>query len=238
MMKQSKKHLFLGLIVFLFIAGITGCLKNNEYKPPSPKTYISVMHLAPFAPSAEVFFDNEKVTQGMPSGSFFSYYSGIPPATFDVKFKKAGADSLIASIASSRYDSLKFYTLLLYNDTLGAVKAIKINDDYSNITSDKSVFRFFNMSPDVPSADLYIQNDKVASGRTPADNTSHNNLNAFVSHASGSFLLAVKVAGTDSVISQINTSFMANNAYTVFLKGKIGGVGDNKLELAVLRANN
>lgn len=198
------------------------------------------MHLAPASPATEVYINNTKSTNAMPVGSYFDTYSNLDPGAMEFKFKKAGSDSVIATVPTSFYDSLRFYTLVLYNnpDGDGTVRAVKINDDYSTMTSDKSSYRFFNMSPDAGDVDLYINNVLVSSDRASADNVDETYFNLFQQHAVGTFNIQAKSSAADTLISEATVNMAQGNAYTIFLKGVVGGTGDRGLKLVAVRAVN
>lgn len=239
-MKSSKNLKWVVITLLAITATANSCLKRSDVEPVKPKTYISIMHMAPAAPAAEIYINNVKATQPMPSGSTFSYYSAIDPGVYDIKFKKASSDSLVASLPASTYDSSKFYTLVLYNEPQGSgAVAAKIADDFSSMTEDKMAYRFFNLSPDATAVDFYINDEKLSSGRESADNIDNNYFNLFQNKAAGTYKITAKIAGTSTVLAQTQeVSFAAANAYTIFLKGRADASGEDGLKLVVLRALN
>ena len=237
---QGRKNVFLatGTLAFLIML-LTGCLKDVNNTPARPKTYLSLMHLAPRAPSVEVYFNTTKASSAILSGAVSSSYTALDPDIFSVTFKKAGGDSVVAGLTADSYDSLKYYTLLLYNTDTAHVNAVRIEDDFSVLTKDKAYFRFFHMSPDIGNVDLYFDNTLIQSGRQYADNTGSYYYNQFTAQTPGSPTLYVKKAGTDSVISQLSSvNLNAANAYTIFLKGIPGGTLNNNLGINVLQATD
>jgi hypothetical protein len=238
---QVRTKVVSGIGALFFIAILlSGCLKDVQNTPASPKTYISLMHLAPRAPSVDIFFNNEKAsTAAFAPGSVSSYYSAIDPQIFAITIKKAGSDSVVASVPADVYDSLKYYTILIYNTDTAHAAAVKIEDDFKVLTTDKSYYRFFHMSPDIGPVDLYLDNNKLESGRQYADNTVSYYYNQFFQLSPSSYSLYVKKAGTDSVIAQASSiTFSPANAYTIFLKGLPGGSGTNALTVNVLQADD
>lgn len=234
---QVRRNVFLaaGTLAFL-ITLLTGCLKDVKNTPATPKTYLSLMHLAPRAPSVEVWFNTEQASGAIVSGSVSSAYTALDPKVFSVTFRKAGSDSVVASLGADSYDSLTYYTLLLYNTDSTHANAVRIEDDFSVLTPDKASYRFFHMSPDIGPVDLYFDNTLIQSGRQYADNTNSYSYNVFSPLVPGSPTIYVKQAGTDSVISQLNSTMNAANAYTIYLKGIKGGTGNNNLGISVLQA--
>jgi len=123
-----------------------------------------------------------------------------------------------------------------------SVKAVRIEDDFSVITSNTSYTRFFHASPGLMDVDLYVDNVKVETGRSYADNVFGTFYNEFVPGTAGNHQLQVRKSGTDSLIVQTNTTFFERNAYTIILKGLPpnypSGVTASTLELVVLPATN
>src|SRR5258708_30036014 len=157
MAKSKQRGIFYGVLILgLVTLASTGCLKTGGINSNNTNavTYLTVMNLAPYAPSTEIYLNGTKATGPVAPGSYSSSYAHLIPATYDVQFKKSGSDSLLAEIPSSSYDSLGFYTLILYNDSVqGSAKAVKIHDDYSSVTMGSTYYRFINMCPSLPYVD-------------------------------------------------------------------------------------
>jgi hypothetical protein len=236
---QVRKNvfLFLGALSFLTVL-LSGCLKESTSSSTTePKTYLSLMHLASRTSAIEVYFDANKASSPINPGTVASAYSAIDPGTFAINFKKAGSDSLVASLGASRYDSSKYYTLLLYNYDSTHARAVRIIDDFSALSSTKAVFRFFHMSPDIGDVDLYFDNNLIASDRQYADNTISDYWNLFTETPAATVNVYVKKSGSDSVIAQASSVYLnVQNAYTIFLKGIKGGTGTNAIAVDVLQA--
>ncbi|MHA4807693.1 DUF4397 domain-containing protein [Flavitalea flava] len=225
------------IILGILGLGFTGCAKSSSTSTNTVATFVTAMNLAPYAPSTEIYLNGSKSTVAIPSGSYLNGYSRLNPAIYDIQFKVAGSDSLLAQIPASIYDSVKFYTLLLYNTTVnGTAKAAKIADDFSNITTASGFYRFFNMCPDAPLVDFYLNTTVSDPNRAVADNVSRTSLNLFKPVNPASYTLKVKVAGTDSVLATM-TDFnpAAANAYTIFFTGKPNNT-TNPLSIKVFRA--
>ena len=233
----------LSLAIAAVLSVFSGCLKSPEdTNPPNSKTYISIMHLAPTAPSLDVFFDDTRVSNSsFAPGDVTPVYNPVDKGAFSIKFKKPVTDSLVAEVPLAQYDSMAFYTIFIYNQQAnGPAKATRIKDDFSVIIpgSNKSYYRFFHASPNTGAVDLYIDNVKVESGRMPADNTISMILNKFVETTGGSHNIEVRLAGTATVIATLNnTNLLAGIPYTFYLKGLDGGTGYNQLSLGILQAS-
>jgi hypothetical protein len=239
MKRHKSKALWLGSLVLAMVVA-SGCLKSVDSPQTSEKkTYISVLHLSPAAPAIEVYLNDTKSSSGIAPGTFSSAYSAVKPSSYSVTFKKAGSDSVVASIPAQIYDSLTFWTVLLYNDpsNVDVARAVAIEDDFSGLTSGAFLYRFFHMSPNSIPVDFYIDDTKVSSSRQYADNV-YGGYNSFSPYSPGYHNLKVKKAGSDSLIAQKGVELYQANAYTIFLKGVTGGVGGSNLTLEVLQAVN
>jgi hypothetical protein len=208
-------------------AGISGATTSNSV------TYVSIMNLAPYSPWADIYLNGTLATAagGIAPGKYSTSYGLLQPGDYDVQFKVAGADSLLAEIPSSAFDTMAFTTLILYNSAGSAtVQAIKIADNFSNVSLTSGNYRFFNMSPDEPGVDFYFNDNLVQSARQPADNVANPAFNLFQSVSPDSYTLQVKKAGSDSVLATLNNVTIAGgNAYTIFLFGKASALNINVL---------
>jgi hypothetical protein len=238
---QVRKNvfLFLGALSFLTVL-LSGCLKSTQTSSTPPRTFLSLMHLAPRAPAVEVYFNNNSKPASSPinPGTVASTYSGLDPAMYSITFKKAGSDSLMASIPTNLYDTSRYYTLLVYNSDSTHVNAVRIVDDFSVMTNmQKAYYRFFHMSPDIGPVDIYFDNTLIESGREYADNTLSTSFNTFLPANPNTYNVVVKKAGTDTVVTQTYSVFMgASYAYTLFLKGIPGQTGNTALKLDYVQA--
>jgi hypothetical protein len=243
--QKMKTNILRWSFVMVSVAGVLcGCLKSTgPQQLPPPKTYLSIMHLAPTAPSLDVFFNDTKVSNApFAPGNVTPIYNEVDKGAFSIKFKKAALDSLVAQVPLAQYDSLNYYTVFIYNQQAnGPANAVRIKDDFSNVllNTTKPYYRFFHASPNTGAVDLYIDNVKMESGRMLADNSGYELLNKFLGTTSGSHAIQVKLAGTEIVIVTLNNvDLLAGNAYTFYLKGLDGGTGSNQLSVGILRAAN
>ncbi len=238
MQRTKQRFLLLGSLVVMMAVGLTSCLKSGDNNNNTKQTYIFLMHLGPQLPSVDMFFNSTKVSsQPFGFGSVSGTYSATNPGTYGVTFKKGNADSVITTIPSAVYDSLKPYTIILYNDDQGHGQATRIADDFSNISSSKSNYRFFNMSPNIGNVDFYIGDTKVETYRSPGDNVFDDYFNNFKATEPGSYKLIVKEAGTNNILAQTSTeaSLGQGYVYTIFLKGLKNGMGSTELLIGMVK---
>jgi len=236
---MRASSLFRVVIVALVIGISSGCMKtgSGNNQTSNNVSFISLMHMAPYSSSTEVYFNGDKKTSAIAAGTFSTSYGQIPPGVYDIKFKVAGSDSVLSALSASTYDSLGFYTLILYNTEGGAgLGSIKIDDDFSNLSQSGANYRFFNFCPDAPVVDLYMNTTPVQQGRHVADNANSYYYNTFQAVTAGGYSLQAKKAGTDSVIATVSSvNLVAGAAYTIFLSGSTHNTS-NPVTLNVLQA--
>jgi hypothetical protein len=224
MNKSCSKFVILYLLILA--VGAAGCSKAGSSLPMNPVSYLSIINEATYTGTAQVYFNNNLITvqQGISAGTYSTQYGSIQPGTYDVKFVNSTVDTTMGLIPGATFDTLKFYTMILYNPAGAgsASQAMKIWDDFSPISTtntSNTYYRFFNLCADYPHVDVYLNNTLAQQGRTTADNAANSTLNNFQTIISGNYTVTVKVAGTDSVIATVNTGLFQGNAYTIFLGG-------------------
>jgi len=225
--------------VAMTAAFLSSCLKTgtNNTTNTTNVSFVTLMNMAPYSSSTEVYFNGDKKTPSIPPGSYSTNYGQVTPGGYDIKFKVSGSDSVLSELPTSYYDSLGFYTLILYNPSAGStVNSMKVVDDFSTLSFSGSNYRFFNLCPDYPTVDLYMNTTVVQPGRSIGDNANSTYFNSFAPVTAGNYAIQVKKAGTDSVIASIsNVGLQQGNAYTFFLQGSVHNTS-NPVTLSVLQA--
>jgi hypothetical protein len=223
-MRKRTTNLSMTYLCIAFVALTwTGCSKSGSNKNPGVVTYLSLIHGAPYA-GAVNFYLNDTLRSPNPiaTGAFSQLYGTVLPGMYAAKFEKAGTDSVLDKLTASTYDTLNFYTLLLYNDAGGkAAHALKIFDNFSGVSMNgNAYYRFFHLSPDYSSVNVYFNNTLVQSHRSPADNAVNNALNAFQPVPEGTYTITVADAATDSVIAiSAPSALYQGHSYSVWITG-------------------
>lgn len=222
---RKSTNFFGWTAIFLAILAVAGdsCTKATSNVKTSAVTYLSVIHGAPYTSAVTVYLNDTLITQttGIPTGAFSPKYGTIRPGFYGAKFKKAGTDSVLDLLSTSSYDTLNFYTLLLYNKAGStAAHVLKIFDNFSTVTAANAYYRFFNLAPDFPKVNLYLNGSLVQSNRLTADNAVDSVYSSFRSLSPATYNISVRNAETDSVIATASgISLTAGNAYTIWVSG-------------------
>jgi len=212
----------------VYVSAASGCLKaNSSTNTSSGVCYVAVMNEAPYSSTMDIYFNGILVstTGGIAPGEYSSEYGSVKPGNYTVDFKVAGTDSVLYEIPATAYDTSTFYTLILYNTApkSPAVAAARILDDYSSVSQTTSAYyRFFNLSPDAPAVDLYLNSTVAQTNRSLMDNLTHLSFNAFQPINAGTFTINVNKANTDTVLATLSpnpSELVPGTVYTIFLSG-------------------
>lgn len=233
MTKSTRKLFYVAALLGSFVLAGAGCAKTGSNITTSPVTYLSLINASTLSSNATVLLNDTLATlpAGIAPGAYSTKYGTIRPGTYTVKFATAITDSLLSQIPSSDFDTLSFYTLILYTSPAnGSVQSAKIADNFTTLSSTQSNYRFFDLSPSYAYVDLYLNSTAAQPGRSEGDNASNGNFNSFQPVAAGSYTITAKVAGTDSVIATVsNVTLTAQNAFTIFLSGVRGSTSNPPL---------
>ena len=233
-MINKRQHFYWSSITLGILLTGSGCTKPGVTASQNRSAYVSIMNLEAYGSPVDIFFNGNLVspTGGIAPGQFSTQYGQLKPGSYTIDFKKTGTDSLLYELPASQFDTTTFYTLILYNTTAGstAVSAVKILDNFSQVNGASSYYRFFDMTPDAPNVNLYLNGMVAQTNRTPADNVNDQSYQQFQAISPGDYTLQVQNAATDSVLgTQNNYPFAAGYVYTVFLTGTSKGMTLNVL---------
>jgi hypothetical protein len=240
MRKSTRKFTFQAVFLGFIVFAVTGCSKTGTSTSTSPVTYLSLINASAYANNVTVYFNDTLATtsSGIEPGQYSERYGTIKPGSYGMQFESAGSDSVLCTLPTSTFDTLNFYTVIVYTlPQTGAVAAMNILDDFTTLNSSQANYRFFNLSSTHPNVDVYFNSTIVQSSRTTADNATNNSLNGFQQINPSTYTVTIKKAGTDStIVSSGNISLTNGNAYTIFLDG-VDGSTTNPLEINVLQAS-
>jgi len=223
-MINKRQHFYWCSIILLILFTGSGCTKPGVTTSQTQVAYVSIMNLAAYGSPVDIFFNGNLVSPagGIAPGQVSTQYGQLKPGSYTIDFKKTGTDSLLYELPASQFDTTTFYTLILYNTMAGstAVSAVRILDNFSQVNGTSSYYRFFDMTPDAPNVNLYLDGSIAQTNRMPADNVNDQSYQQFLGISPGDHTLQVQNAATDSVLgTQNNYPFAAGYVYTVYLTG-------------------
>src|SRR5882724_8993379 len=95
-------NIFRVLGVVFIVGTMAGCMKTGTSSSNSNNvSFITLMHMAPYSSSMEVYFNGTKQTSAIGAGAFSTSYGKVSPGAYDVKFKVAGSDSVLSALPST-----------------------------------------------------------------------------------------------------------------------------------------
>lgn len=231
----STKKLSISLAFILLV--LTGCLKNDIKVDNTPRTFAMLAHMALYSPRAVMYFDdNTQASNVINVMGISAAYSALQPGSYKISFKKEASDSLIASTAGTvLFDSSKFYTIFTYSNYDSTTRLSVTNDDFSAITNTNCLIRFFQLSPEMQSVDVYINDVKAWSERSLADHEIFSAYRKFDVFSPRQADIKITVADEpENVLATLNNqTFNAQGAYTIWFSGNSSNLPTEKYTIKV-----
>lgn len=230
MILAKKNRILTLLMVAAVITGLTSCLKNNGNDGPEPYNARAFFaNVATPQYKVSIFQNNADLLNG--NGlEFVNIASGdVNPGPAKIDIKRLGADTLLASM-NVTLDTLRYFSFFVYGSQEQGIELYSIREDFSDISTSKANFRFYNMVPGSEAVDLFMGDTKLASSRMYEDFLS-GAYNGFNQIDPNTVELTVKnAAGEELAKSSVN--FNANGGvYTLMYAGTTGDTGNRKPSL-------
>jgi len=217
---------------------MNSCKKDDDDGPVEPSNYM-VVHAATGAPSVELYLDDAKASASAIAFGTNSAYATTPPKQYNVKL--AGVNTINALAETSiNMNAGRSYSIYAYDTLLSnKLKVFTLEDDLSAPAAGKAKVRFLHLSPNTTvnkiAVDLAANNTVIFPNRTYADVTTDASKAAFVSVDAGSYVVTVRLAGTNvSVLSVPGVVVEAGKVYTIVAKGILGRGGSNELSAQLI----
>ncbi|WP_246197914.1 DUF4397 domain-containing protein [Chitinophaga agrisoli] len=228
-MRTKKYRFFWAAAALIAITGFSACLKDDNTQPQRQAANILFVN-GLVGTDLDIYDGTQKLNQSAFSLTKLLLHQPYAGAyMFD--FKKAGGDSLVGSTSAFQYDSLNYYTIVVYGQTPARVTALK--DDFTDAKGDKINYRFFHMSPNTDAVDLYLNDTRIDSNVVFGGGF-RNGFTALTSSLSNPKLV-VKLAGTNTVIAENDDPAFtvgAGGVFTFLLTG-LKGSSDDKVKLRI-----
>ena len=183
---MNMKKRFLNIIAVGLVLFMASCKKETGYtatfdQPSANEALVKIIYASAYSlnPSVQLSFDDVRVsgliTGRTPfpgggyntNGSNFPDYLLLKPGAqkFTIAIPKKGTnvDSVVLFTTQVTLEAGKHQTLNV-SDTLAKTKTLVVTDTVQIPTLNTIKYRFVNLMPNVPSADLYYGTTLVASG--------------------------------------------------------------------------
>ena len=194
-------------------------------------TQIKVVHASPDAPAVDLYLDGIKVNQaGLPFPQNTGYLD-IAAGTRNIMVNASGTDLTVID-ADVTFRANSNYSIFAV-DYLGNISPIVLMDDLTMPASGTAHVRFMHYSPDAPSVDITLPDGTIVFGDYEFKEASD-----FTPLPSGNYDLQVRLAGTDTIVLELNgLNLESQKIYTVFAKGLVGGTEDQALGAEIILNN-
>ncbi|MGN7821186.1 DUF4397 domain-containing protein [Chitinophaga sp. 22536] len=219
------------------VIGFSSCLKQSDPTPQRMNYTGAIINGAWLPSSLDIFNNGTK----MNTSAAYKTAASAPfldlPGVHTFSFRNLNGTGLDS--VTQQFDSLRYYTIITYNDGSQKFVAQRLTEDFSLLSNAKVNFRFLNLSPNAGPVDLYINAKKVLENQPFQINAAWNSADPFNNSVEyyvtlpGSTTPLVK--GTSRVTAgSTQVQFQPGYAYTIYLAGAKDSTGDNKLQLYYL----
>jgi len=224
---RTKKYRLWAAALAVTVTGFTACLKSDDPEPQRPQAAYLFLNASTYSAGVDIFHNSAKLTNNgaFKFGAIDDYYTYR--GTQEFVFKAGGKDSTVGSIVA-QFDSLKYYTMVIYGEE---PQVRVLENDFSNASNTKINYRFYQLSPNSGAVDLYIDGKKVDSMRTYDGGNLRTGFLQLDPNTVATSRLTVKAAGTDSVLAENTSPFsplQTAGVFTIYYAGLKGTTGDYK----------
>lgn len=215
--KNRKSAATLACVLFLFIIGLSSCLKDNNHYVANPTALLMVVQASPDAPAESLFLKPNQVNQSAFNyGDHLGYFNAFT-GNRQVQLFGYGSSSLIAS-DSVHLAVNNTYTLFLAN-TYSKPDFILLTDSITRPAAGKATIRFVDVSADSGNVDL------VANSAVLISNEPYKDASGFTTVTAGTqYNFEVRIAGSATVLASLdNINIVEGGVYTVWFHGSTTG---------------
>ena len=178
---------------------------------------VRVAHLSPDAPAVDVWVDGAMAFEDIEFEEI-SDYATLPAGSYFVEVVPTGETTPVVISATLDLKANMDYTVAAVNE-LASIEALVLEDNNALPMTGKAHVRFVHASPDAPAVDITLPD-----GTAIFSDIEFKEVGTYTPVAAGSYDLEVRVAGTDTVVLELDgLEFMNKTVYTVFATGFAGG---------------
>lgn len=190
-------------------------------------SYVRVIHTVPDGPNVDVYANDELIVSDLAYGDYTDYLT-IPEGRYKISLHVAGSETpaVLSNMLTVNPGSIMTVAAV---GTLDDIGMLAITDTNNTRNSREASLRFLHLSPNAPAVDITLPNGTVI-----FSNVSFKDITPYIDVPPMDYTLQVRVAGTSDVVLTVpNVNPMANNFYTVYAIGLVGG--DPKLDALLIQ---
>ncbi len=229
-----------------FLIALTGCDKNELPVPldyTSEKAKLKINYASAYAanPTVMLKINNNAVsspikyaypfpggglnTQGGSQPDYLSIEKGNNNISLVIPSADFKTDSIVLYTGTFNLTDNDYYTLHLA-DTANNTQQVLLKEDPATPDSGMSRYRFVNLIPNLPAADLYFNNVKVASNVAYMSASDYFTVN--FPTASSWAIRAAGAAPTSTAIATYTNTSPNQRVLTVYARGYVGSADANR----------
>jgi hypothetical protein len=221
------------------------CKKEALELTAQSSATVAFIHAAPGAPAVDILVDDllsngsRRLTYGLVSAGGGTgnggAYMPITPGSRSIKVSPDSGKTNVIN-ANLQFDALKAYTVVAY-DTLAAsgtptLRAVQLTDDLTVPSGTNVHVRFLHLAPLAPAVDLTLVRNAATPDSVTLTNRTYlgaspnaTSLSAFTPIPGGSYILRVKLAGTQTVVAafSLGTTLTSGRIITLAAIGTARG---------------
>jgi hypothetical protein len=227
-MKHNIKKLLILLVLSSFV--VVSCSdddNDNNTAPVLEKANVKVVHASPDAPGVDLLVDDAVAGSNLTFPNNTGYLA-VDEGMRNVKVNVTGTSTTVIE-ADLTLMGMTNYSVFAV-DQVANLSPLVIVDNLTPPAMGTAHVRFIHLSPDAPAVDITTTDGTVVFG-----NYEFKDYSDFAPLPAGSYDLQVRLAGTDTVVLELNGISVADGSiYTVFAKGLVGGSGAQALGAEII----
>ena len=220
------------IIAFSFaMLFISSCKKTED--TTASMAYLTIVNASPTLGTYNVYVNNSVVNNSgaLPFGGSVKYMQ-LAAGSYAVKFTTASSiDNLLTkNISLAENTAYSFYLL----EKAPNLDGLLIQDNLSDVSTEKGFIRFINLSPNAPALDLYVTD---ATTSTISDKT-YKTASGFIAVDPKTYSFDIKNKATGLSVGKLEGAVVAAGVhYTIIARGIIGGTEPDRNFSAQIIAN-
>ncbi len=195
--------------------------RDERKKKRAAPAFIRAIHLSPDAPNVDVWANGNVFLEDL-GFTENSGFARVPSGEYNLQVVPTGATEPVVIDATIELQKYRPHTVLAVN-TLDSIEAIVLKDDPFWIGNKNPAIRFVHASPDAPAVDIAVQDGPVL-----FSDVTFKEAEDFITVPYGEYDLEVRLAGTDTVVLEIDDVNLKR--WTAYTAVATGFVGDETLD--------
>lgn len=205
------------LITFLLIGGISllsSCLPDRDPVTPPDAAFVTIYHGSPDAPNLDIYAETNRI-----NNSPLTYGNSFPYSQFFIgqsllRFTPHNAANTVLETTHT-FEKDKVYSIFIIN-RLAEIEAIKVEDKWSDPTSENAQIRLAHLSPDSGNIRVKIGEEEVFFGAA----NNFEEVTSFKDLEKGKYSVSILNEDGSKELLKINEiEIRGNRVYSLIVRG-------------------